>query len=127
MVTKPPRIEELGSASAIERARRPPGDSTGRFLLGLLCGAALVGALWAFAAATGFPGRAAAIASPRDGDMRVSYMVQDTPSSASGSTIEGVSAIEFQPSYIVVRQQDGSGRVFFTERTRSLSWGKSPR
>jgi hypothetical protein len=49
-------------------------------------------------------------------------MVQDSPSSASGSTIEGVSAVEFHPAYIVVREQDGSGRVFFTERTNSLSW-----
>jgi hypothetical protein len=41
---------------------------------------------------------------------------------SSGSTIEGVSAVEFHPAYIVVREQDGSGRVFFTERTNSLSW-----
>jgi hypothetical protein len=56
------------------------------------------------------------------GELKVQYMVQDTPTSASGSTMENVSVIEFHPNFVVVRRKDGSGRVFFSERTRELSW-----
>ena len=39
------------------------------------------------------------------------------PSMASGSTMTGVTSIDFYPSYIVVKTKTGAGHTFFAERT----------
>jgi len=37
-----------------------------------------------------------------------------------------VTDIEFCPSYVVVKTQDGHGKVFFAERTQRLDWFLKP-
>ncbi len=92
-----------------------------------LGGAVAVGLIWiatAWSASQPVTPEPAVVRS-ENGDLKVRYMVQDTESSASGSTLESVTAIEFHANYIVVRQRDGRGRVFFNERTRELSWSRA--
>jgi len=61
-----------------------------------------------------------------DGRLGVAYMVQTSPSSAEGSTMERVTDIEFCQGYVAVKTQDGHGRVFFSERTQRLDWFLKP-
>jgi hypothetical protein len=94
-------------------------------IVAALAGAVAVGLLWAATAWGTAPApvdHKTTVIRPDKGDLEIKYMVQDTASTASGSTVGGVTAIEFHTNYIVVRYRDGSGRVFFNERTRELSW-----
>ncbi|HEY2155836.1 MAG TPA: hypothetical protein VGH33_09405 [Isosphaeraceae bacterium] len=90
------------------------------FVLGLVVGALALGcALWLLRpnSAQSKP----ALSSP-EGNLEVSYMVQESPSTASGSTLTGVTSIEFYPGYIVVTTKSGAGRTFFAEKTNKLDW-----
>jgi hypothetical protein len=96
-----------------------------QMIVAALLGAAIAGLIWV--ATTWFSPlpvvRGAAVIHPeRGGEFKVHYTVQDTPNSSSGGTLENITAIELHPHYVVVRQRDGSGRVFFRDRTRDLSW-----
>jgi len=57
-----------------------------------------------------------------EGNLEVAYMVQTSPSTAEGSTMSGVTDIEFYPRYVVVKSKQGGGKVFYNERTQSLNW-----
>ena len=61
-----------------------------------------------------------------DGRLEVGYMVQTSPTTTEGATMGRVTDIEFCPNYVVVRTQDGRGRVFFSERTQRLDWFLKP-
>jgi hypothetical protein len=89
--------------------------------LGFAIGAVLVACAWGFVA-TSSSSPATSSLSSRDGDLEVGYMVQESPSTATGSTIRGVTSIEFYPSYIVVKTKNGAGRTFFSERTTKFDW-----
>lgn len=113
-MNKPQPIDDVYSGSDPSHRSR-----WGVVLAGLL-GAALVGAAWMASAWQRGP---QGIYAPK-GNLQVHYMIMDTPTSSSGSTMERVSAIEPHPGYILVRTLDGAGQFFFTETTRRLSWNK---
>lgn len=113
-MTKAQAVEEI----AFRGTRGPRIHPAFTLLGGILIGASAAGVLGAVSA---HPGATSGIHSPQ-ADLKVQYMIQESPTSASGSTLEEVTDIEFLPSYIVVRQGDESGRVFFPERTQRLSW-----
>ncbi len=103
--------------------QRVSSSLSGRTIVAALLGALAVGALWL---ATAFPvsrplGPPSVIHSDL-GDLKVDFMIQTSPGSASGSTLEGVSDLEFHPTYVVVKGRDGSGRIFVVDKIQSLSW-----
>jgi hypothetical protein len=55
------------------------------------------------------------------GKLSVTYNRQEGPSTRSESTIKGVTAIEFYPSYVVYRTKDG-GTLLPMEKTYYFSW-----
>jgi hypothetical protein len=57
-----------------------------------------------------------------EGRLIVQYRVQVDPSTTTGSTLNGVRAIEFHPGYISVIRADGGGQVFFADRTKEFTW-----
>jgi hypothetical protein len=67
-------------------------------------------------------GPAPAVVRSAEGGLEVDYMVQTSPTTAEGSKLTSVTAIEFHPGYVVVRTREGRGTVFFPERTQRLSW-----
>jgi len=69
---------------------------------------------------TGAPGAVRSIHSA-DGRLEVGYMT-----TREVSTMGRVTDIEFCPNYVVVKTQDGHGRVFFTEHTQMLDWSLRP-
>ena len=75
---------------------------------------------------TGSPGAVCRIHSA-GGSLAVHYMVHTSPTSAEGSRMHGVSDIEFYPTYVVVKTKNGSGSVFFAERTQKLEWSLTKR
>ena len=76
-------------------------------------------------AVTGVPARDQAVRSP-EGLLVVSFSVTTSKSQTSESwqsgEIEGVTGVEFHPAFIVVQTKDGTGTVFFPEKTKTLNW-----
>ena len=66
-----------------------------------------------------------AVRSP-EGRLVVTFSV--TTSRTQGSEawqsgdIEGVTAIEFHPGFVVVQTREGAGTVFFPDKTKGLNW-----
>jgi hypothetical protein len=60
-----------------------------------------------------------------EGRLVVQYRVQVDPSTTTGSTLNGVTAIEFHPGYITVIRGDGGGQTFFADRTKEFTWSMS--
>lgn len=123
-MTKSPPLEDpilVGSSPRSAPEHRTFGLPA--LALAFLGGGLVVGVLAAAARpGLGSGSNAAAVRSP-EGRLRVSYMVETSPTSASGSTMDHVTGIEFYPGYVVVTSsRDGRGRVFFNDRTRELSW-----
>jgi hypothetical protein len=93
------------------------------FVLGLVIGALALGCVLLILRPNSFQSKPTV--SSAEGNLQVSYMVQESPSTASGSTLTGVTSIEFYPGYIVVTTKNGAGRTFFAERTQKLDWSWS--
>jgi hypothetical protein len=122
---KPESVEEVELGKHHEASRA-------RTALGALLGAAAIGAVW-LVTALAAP-RLVPLANPvptlsargdiesEAGDLKVTYMVEDSPTEASGGVLDDVTAIELHPAYIVVKQKSGYGHIFFPERTRTLNW-----
>lgn len=91
-------------------------------ILFALAGAALVGVIWV---AMHFFGTS----EPQviRGSFEVSYFTWNNKSGTEGggSDLKGVSAIRLCPGYVVVEQQNGEARVFFSEYTQKLGWKRA--
>jgi hypothetical protein len=94
----------------------------------VLLGAAIIGGIWAgtqyfgaFSTNSSAPGIRS-----HEGRYVVAYNVITSKTQAGevseGGEIGNVFAIDFYPAYVVVRDKEGRGNVFFPERTKSLSW-----
>jgi hypothetical protein len=62
-----------------------------------------------------------------DASLVVDFQIQTSPTSSEGSKIGDVSDIEFYAGYVVVKTKQGSGMIFYNERTKSLSWSLAKR
>ncbi len=92
-------------------------------LIGVLSGAVIYGIM--FWAASGRPDAALPTAvHAKDSDLKVRYTVQESPNTTVSATMENVTDIEFQPSYIIVKEKNGYTRVFFNHNTQSLTWSE---
>ena len=89
---------------------------TKQTVIAAIIGAAVVAAAWVLTTffAPGVP--------TVRGDLKVSYMVVTSPSTSTGDTVEGISAIEFHPGYIVTKDVKGNGRAFFPNNTQEFKW-----
>ena len=90
-------------------------------VLAALLGAGVVGFVWLAVARGTNETPGPSIVSAK-GELKVNYMVETGPTSASGSDIHDVSRIEFYPSCVVVQTLEGSGQVFVNTKIRHLSW-----
>ncbi len=115
---------EAPEGDLITEPRAEPIPRIKRLVVALPFFVAACGILWLtikFAPMVDHPSASGNIHSEA-GNLKVDYVIQTTPNTASGSTIDGVTDIEFYPGYVVVKRKDGSGSVFFNERTQSLYW-----
>jgi hypothetical protein len=62
-----------------------------------------------------------------DASLVVDFQIQTSPTSTEGSRIGDVSDIDFYAGYVVVKTKQGSGTIFYNERTKSLSWSLAKR
>jgi hypothetical protein len=62
-----------------------------------------------------------------EGNLAVDFQIQTSSTTWEGSKIANVSDIEFYAGYVVVKTTQGSGMIFYNERTRSLSWSQTKR
>jgi hypothetical protein len=98
-----------------------------QFGLGLLLRAVLVGGVWAVTYwASPSPNSGSQAIRSREGNYVVSFSVitskTATSESWSDGDIQNVVAIDFLPANIVVQTKEGTGTVFFPERTKDLRW-----
>jgi hypothetical protein len=107
------------------------------FGLGIVVGAVLIAGAWVATYWTAaLPAHTDKSVSPAstgaasvrsaEGNLVVNYSVT-TSKSQSGETwesgsVDKVTAIAFQPNFIVVQTKEGGGIVFFADRTKTLSW-----
>ena len=57
-----------------------------------------------------------------DGSLRVYYRIQSSPTTTEESSLSEVVAIEFHPSFVILKTKEGAGMALGASSLRSLSW-----